>query len=117
MNVSDNFEEYDNPELYDFENDTFLLDLPLIREFAKQVEGPVVELACGTGRIAIRLAEEGIETVGVDFHKKMLTKAIESEGKGTRIKLGIARLYQVRFRSTKLIYLHGRKFFSTLFNE
>ncbi|WP_216829537.1 class I SAM-dependent methyltransferase [Alkalihalobacterium elongatum] len=77
MSNHNNLEEYRDPDLYDLENDSFLDDLPLIEKFAKQVEGPVVELACGTGRATLRLAEKGIKIVGVDLHEKMLRKARE----------------------------------------
>ncbi|MEB1806439.1 MAG: class I SAM-dependent methyltransferase [Bacillaceae bacterium] len=77
MSLNNNLEEYQDPDLYDLENETFLEDFSMIEEFAKQVNGPVIELACGTGRIALRLAEQGIETVGVDLHEKMLSKAKE----------------------------------------
>ncbi|MFV8828065.1 class I SAM-dependent methyltransferase [Alkalihalobacterium sp. APHAB7] len=77
MSVNNNLEEYKDPDLYDLENEAFLEDLPLIVEFAKQVDGPVIELACGTGRIALRLADQGIEMVGVDLHEKMVSKAKE----------------------------------------
>lgn len=39
---------------------------------AKKAEGPVLELGCGTGRIAIKLAKEGIDVTGLDMSEKML---------------------------------------------
>jgi ubiquinone/menaquinone biosynthesis C-methylase UbiE len=37
----------------------------------------VLEVACGTGRIAIRLAQEGVDVVGLDFSPAMLAVARE----------------------------------------
>jgi len=42
---------------------------------AKKYGGPILELACGTGRIAIPIAKEGISIVGLDFSVKMLEQA------------------------------------------
>jgi SAM-dependent methyltransferase len=44
---------------------------------------PVLELACGTGRVAIRLAQDGVEVVGLDLSSAMLDVAREkSAGMG-----------------------------------
>ena len=37
--------------------------------------GSVLELACGTGRIAILLAEHGLEVAGIDYSEPMLSVA------------------------------------------
>lgn len=37
--------------------------------------GPVVELAVGTGRIAVRIAEAGVPVIGVDLSERMLDVA------------------------------------------
>ncbi|MBE0410342.1 MAG: class I SAM-dependent methyltransferase, partial [Anaerolineales bacterium] len=42
---------------------------------AKQADGSVLELACGTGRVAIRLARNGINVVGLDLSQYMLEVA------------------------------------------
>jgi len=46
--------------------------------------GPVLELAVGTGRIAIPLAERGVEVHGVDGSERMLTK-LKSRPGGDRV--------------------------------
>jgi SAM-dependent methyltransferase len=43
--------------------------------FAKQTGGPVLELACGTGRLLARLAAEGFAATGLDLSDKMLALA------------------------------------------
>jgi SAM-dependent methyltransferase len=44
-------------------------------EEAKQSGGRVLELACGSGRLTIPIAQSGIEIVGVDLSKSMLDAA------------------------------------------
>ena len=42
---------------------------------ASKCGGPVLELACGTGRIAIPIAEQGVQVTGLDISESMLTHA------------------------------------------
>lgn len=48
-------------------------DIPFYMEQARHFGSPVLELACGTGRIAIPLAQQNIPVVGVDISKAMLS--------------------------------------------
>jgi SAM-dependent methyltransferase len=47
-------------------------DLPFYLELAKKIGGPVLELACGTGRVLLPIAREGIAIHGVDKSASML---------------------------------------------
>jgi len=49
-----------------------LVDLPFYLELAEQYGGPVLEIACGTGRVTLPVARKGIETCGVDNSQPML---------------------------------------------
>ena len=49
--------------------------VPFYQKQAMKYGGPVLELACGTGRIAIPIAKKGIPIVGLDFSVKMLEQA------------------------------------------
>ena len=42
---------------------------------AGQYGDPVLELACGTGRLAIPVAERGFRVTGIDYSKAMLKEA------------------------------------------
>jgi len=42
---------------------------------AREVGGPILELACGTGRIALPLAKAGLHVTSVDRSEAMLTIA------------------------------------------
>jgi SAM-dependent methyltransferase len=54
-------------------------------EVAKTAPGPCLELACGTGRVSVPLAEAGVDVVGLDRDATMLTLA-------TRRQSGLRRL-------------------------
>lgn len=51
---------------HDVECASYAADLPLWRELVAQHGGPVLDLGCGTGRVALDLAGRGFEVVGVD---------------------------------------------------
>lgn len=53
------------------------LDLDFYLMEAKNTSGPVLEAACGTGRILLRLLSEGIPAVGIDISKSMLDVLIK----------------------------------------
>ena len=50
-------------------------DVAFYERLAHDTGGPVLELACGTGRIALALAEKGFDVTGVDVSDGMLTVA------------------------------------------
>jgi SAM-dependent methyltransferase len=49
-----------------------LNDLPFYVDLAKRSGGPVLEIACGTGRVLLLIAREGIQIDGVDNSPAML---------------------------------------------
>jgi SAM-dependent methyltransferase len=49
-----------------------LVDLPFYLDLAEQNGGPVLEIACGTGRVLLPIARKGIEICGVDNSLPML---------------------------------------------
>jgi SAM-dependent methyltransferase len=50
-------------------------DLGLYQAFAARTGGPILELATGTGRIAVPLAAAGFDVTGVDVDPAMLARA------------------------------------------
>lgn len=50
-------------------------DIPFYRALAEESGGPVLELACGTGRITRPLARDGLEVWALDFSAPMLERA------------------------------------------
>ncbi|MEJ8307185.1 class I SAM-dependent methyltransferase [Saccharibacillus sacchari] len=75
FDLHENNEEYANPERYDLENEHWKPELPMLLEYAKAAGSIVLEIACGTGRTAIPLAENGYSVIGVDLHEGMLELA------------------------------------------
>jgi len=63
--------------LYDLDLASDPGDIDLYRALASRTGGPVLELAVGTGRLAIPLAADGYGVVGVDRDAAMLSRAGE----------------------------------------
>ena len=68
-------EVYDDAELYDLLAASNNAIVEFYDEEARKLGGPVLELACGTGRLTIPLAQSGLEVVGIDLHPGMLARA------------------------------------------
>jgi len=62
-------------QLYDWEHDTFTSDVELYTSVAQRTGGPVLEPACGTGRVLEPLARRGLQVVGFDSSPDMLARA------------------------------------------
>src|SRR5690348_6726179 len=67
----------DYAPFYDWENARTLgrRDVPFWRNLAVHAGGPVLELGCGTGRIALPLGRAGVHVVGIDRSDAMLARA------------------------------------------
>ena len=62
-------------ELYDLDVQDRTEDLDFYRAMARRTGGPILELACGTGRVAIPLALDGHRVVGLDASAAQLDLA------------------------------------------
>ena len=62
---------------YDWENAQTVgkRDIPFWTRMAGSVTGPILELGCGTGRVALPLAKSGATVVGIDRSASMLDRA------------------------------------------
>ena len=68
--------EYDAfARFYDLEYRDFTDDLDFYRAMAQRAGSPILELACGTGRVVIHLARAGFSVTGVDLSAPMLSIA------------------------------------------
>lgn len=67
-------------------------DLDLYLALAEQTGGPILELAVGSGRLAVPLAAAGFEVTGIDLDQAMLERAraaAEAAGAGTTGRLSL----------------------------
>lgn len=84
----DDFDLY--ARFYDLDYGERDQDLDLYRLYAQQCGSPILELACGTGRVLLPLARQGYRITGVDVSPAMLDVArrkAAAEGLGERVTL------------------------------
>jgi ubiquinone/menaquinone biosynthesis C-methylase UbiE len=77
---------------YDWENRQTVgrRDIAFWQRMAAPVDGPILELGCGTGRVALPVAREGTTVVGIDRSDSMLARArmrVRRAKLASRIKL------------------------------
>lgn len=69
---AETFDDYLHPELYDAAYSWYTVDIPFYVDRARQTRGPVLEVACGTGRVLIPTMQAGVDIDGFDLHPGML---------------------------------------------
>src|SRR5258706_6092831 len=75
---------------YDIEHAHFDEDVDVYLTCAELSGGPLLELACGSGRLLLPLTEAGFEVTGVDSSAKMLSLAeqrLRQAGVASRCRL------------------------------
>jgi ubiquinone/menaquinone biosynthesis C-methylase UbiE len=82
---------------------TMTADIPFYVSLAREADGPVVELAVGTGRVAIPVAESiGRTVIGIDVSPAMLEQA---RAKGADLDLRLGRMQDLELEEpAALIY-------------
>jgi SAM-dependent methyltransferase len=84
----------DDPARYLREHAHHTEDLPLWRSVAREVGGPVLDLGCAAGRVAVPLLEDGLEVWALDADAGMLA---EVEARAAALgPAAAARLHTVR---------------------
>jgi 2-polyprenyl-3-methyl-5-hydroxy-6-metoxy-1,4-benzoquinol methylase len=71
----DNLEDFRDALIYDLQDEGYYADYPLTEQWARTTGGPLLDLACGTGRIALRMAALGYQVTGVDITPEMIARA------------------------------------------
>jgi len=98
-------------------------DVPFHLDMAKQTGGPVLELACGTGRVLLPLARAGFEVTGLDLCQPMLDKLqakLDKEPREVqaRVALKCADMREYRFtRKFKLVFCAFNSFLHLMTTE
>lgn len=66
----------DYADYYDWENAQTVgrRDIAFWQQMAESVDEPILELGCGTGRVAIPVAKEGATVIGIDRSASMLAR-------------------------------------------
>jgi ubiquinone/menaquinone biosynthesis C-methylase UbiE len=77
---------------YDWENAQTVgrRDIAFWQRMASKVDGPILELGCGTGRVALPVAKAGGTVVGIDRSESMLARArtrVRRARLGSRLQL------------------------------
>ena len=82
---------------HDAENGAYSGDLTLWEELAAAAGGgPILDLGCGTGRVALHLARRGHQTVGVDLDPELIAALAErAEGLPLRAVVGDVRRFEL----------------------
>jgi SAM-dependent methyltransferase len=89
-------------------------DVEFYRGLALEADGPVVELAVGTGRIAVPIVQAGVPVLGIDISAEMLHVAVakaRAAGAADRLRLvrGDMRAFALR-RPAALVTIPYRSF-------
>ena len=94
-------------------------DIAFFRSLAEQTGGPALELGCGTGRVAIPLAEGGFDVTGIDRSAAMLARSAKARSPPAR-GAGRLRFVEATSRTCRageafgLIFAAYRVFMSVL---
>src|ERR687894_826471 len=108
----DNLEEYADPVDYDWRYSSGT-GVAFYSALAWEAGGPVLEIACGTGRVAIPIARQGFAVTGLDVVPPMLDRArfkAEAAGLSVRWVEDDARTFDLDSERFRLIFLTGFAF-------
>lgn len=104
-----NLEEYVDAVDYD-QQDQSDTGVAFYTALAEETGGPILEIACGTGRISIPIAQKGYDVTGLDIVPGMLAQAQrKSVGLNTTWVVGDARRFALN-KQFHLIFLTGNAF-------
>jgi len=105
----DNLGDFQDGAVYD-RQDPSDTGVGFYRRLAEETGGPVLEIGCGTGRVAIPIAQLGMDVTGLDIAPAMLLQA-QGKSMGLHVRWieadGRSFFLGERFR---LIYLTGNTF-------
>ena len=104
-----NLEEFADPHTYDLEDNTDT-GIAFYSALAQETGGPLLEIACGTGRVSIPIARLGFAVTGLDIVPGMLELArSKSAGLPTHWVEGDARAFDLG-EQFRLVFMTGNAF-------
>jgi SAM-dependent methyltransferase len=81
---------------HDAENGAYSADLALWEALADEAGGPILDLGCGTGRVALHLARRGHATIGIDLEPELVAALAErAQGLPLRAVVGDAQRFEL----------------------
>ena len=108
----DSLEEFRDPWTYDLVDTGYEEDRPVIEQWAQSLGGPLLDIACGTGRVAIPLAAQGYSVTGVDIMPEMIARASEkaaAQAVAVEWVVADARAFQLQ-RQFRFMYMVANAF-------
>ncbi len=108
----DPLEGYHDAQGYDLEEEGYDEDCPLTEQWARSLGGPLLDLACGTGTMAIRMAAQGYQVTGVDIIPEMIEWASQkaaSQAVSIEWVVADARTFHLQ-KQFPFIYMLGNAF-------
>lgn len=105
----------DYAEYYDYDVGDVETDIPFFLDYAKQTGKPILELACGTGRVLIPLAEAGFTVHGLDISENMLKfaeKKVEEKKLSNHVTLTLGDManYDLLIKEFSMAFITFRSF-------
>ncbi len=113
MTDHNNLEEFTDPANYDLEEaEHSKLRIQFYTDLACKTGGPALEVACGTGLVALPIAARGIPITGIDLARPMLAHArLKASRQNLKIDLVEADARQFHFaKQFSFIYITGNAF-------
>ena len=92
---------------YDAHQKDFAPDIPFYLEQSVNYGDPILELACGTGRVSIPIAKSGFDVTGIDISSSMLNSAaVDAAEAGVKINLikGDIRNFEIDKKFSLIIF-------------
>ena len=108
----DPLEGYKDAQAYDLEDAGYDADVPLTEQLARSLGGPLLDLACGTGSMALRFAAQGYQVTGVDIVPEMIEWAEQKAAKqGVSVEWVVADARDFHLQKQfPFIYMLGNAF-------
>lgn len=108
----------DFAEYYAFDH-TITVDVEFYLDFAHCCQSPILELACGTGRLILPLAKAGFEVYGLDVSENMLRvcqQTLEQQGFEQKVQLSLADManFDLPRKDFRLVLIALRSFMHLL---